>query len=192
LKLDFIANVPVYAAGRITLPPVCVPQLIGTWESDTVAADPAEDPLGVRVGSWGLVVDGPEFMMVNSVVVVLPVVLLGAVSCGDGYEYGGTEDEGAGSTEYGDGWGIGVGFVGFVEGRGVLCGHVLSGWARWITSESGFRFTFGVHVVFDADGYSMQWSPLIAWDLVEDACLVEDEFGIWWNMIQILGGFWEI
>jgi hypothetical protein len=80
-----------------------VPQLSGTWKSDTAAAEPAEDPPGVRAGSCGLVVAGPEFRMVNSVVVVLPVVLLSAIYCGDSYVYGGTEDEGAGSTEYGDG-----------------------------------------------------------------------------------------
>ena len=56
----------------MTLPPVCVPKLSGTWKSATAAADPAEDPPGVRFGLCGLVVSGPEFRTANSVVVVLP------------------------------------------------------------------------------------------------------------------------
>lgn len=68
----FMAKTPVYDAGRITLPPVCVPRLSGTWQSATAAADPAEEPPGVRFGSWGLVVLGPALSIVNSVVVVLP------------------------------------------------------------------------------------------------------------------------
>ena len=68
----FIAKTPVYDAGRITLPPVCVPRLSGTWQSATAAAEPAEEPPGVRFGSWGLVVLGPALSTVNSVVVVLP------------------------------------------------------------------------------------------------------------------------
>lgn len=58
----------------MTLPPVWVPKLRGTWKSATAAADPAEDPPGVRFGSCGLVVAGPEFNTVNSVVVVLPYI----------------------------------------------------------------------------------------------------------------------
>jgi hypothetical protein len=57
----------------------------------------------VRAGSCGFVVAGPELRMVNSVVVVLPVVLLSAVSWREGCGDGGTEDEGAGLSEYGDG-----------------------------------------------------------------------------------------
>lgn len=68
----FMAKTPVYDAGRITLPAVCIPKLSGTWQSATAAADPVEEPPGVRFGSCGLVVLGPALSTVNSVVVVLP------------------------------------------------------------------------------------------------------------------------
>lgn len=55
------------------LPPVCAPKLSGICKSATAAADPHEEPPGVRRGSRGLVVSGPELATVNSVVVVLPV-----------------------------------------------------------------------------------------------------------------------
>ena len=55
------------------LPPVCTPKASGICISATAAAEPHEEPPGVRDGSWGLVVGGPELVIVNSVVVVLPV-----------------------------------------------------------------------------------------------------------------------
>lgn len=58
------------------LPPVCAPRLIGICMSATAAAEPDDEPPGVRSGSWGLVVLGPELATVNSVVVVLPMILI--------------------------------------------------------------------------------------------------------------------
>lgn len=57
------------------LPPVWAPRAIGTWKSATAAAEPQEEPPGVRFGSCGLVVLGPELVTQNSVVVVLPAML---------------------------------------------------------------------------------------------------------------------
>lgn len=67
-----MAKIPVKKAGRMMLPPVCVSKLRGTWKSATAAAEPAEEPPGVRLGSCGLVVSGPKLVIVNSDVVVLP------------------------------------------------------------------------------------------------------------------------
>ena len=75
LYVGFKAKTPVKEAGRIILPPVWAPRASGTWKSATAAADPHEEPPGVRFGSWGLVVFGPELATQNSVVVVLPVML---------------------------------------------------------------------------------------------------------------------
>jgi len=74
LKVGFMAKTPVKDAVRMILPPVCAPRLSGTCRSATAAAGPHEEPPGVRFGSWGLVVSGPELVTVNSAVVVfLPV-----------------------------------------------------------------------------------------------------------------------
>ncbi len=52
-------------------PAVCVPSASGTWKSATAAADPDDEPPGVRAGSCGLRVSpGPK--KANSVVTVLP------------------------------------------------------------------------------------------------------------------------
>ena len=60
----------------MTLLRVWVPQLSGTWKLATAAADPAEDPPGVRFGPCVLAVSRPEFKTVNSVVVALSTTLL--------------------------------------------------------------------------------------------------------------------
>ena len=67
------AKTPLNDAGRIRLPPVCVPRLRGTCWSATAAADPQDEPPGVRSKLWGLAVWGPELVTLNSVVVVFPV-----------------------------------------------------------------------------------------------------------------------
>ena len=54
------------------LPPAYVPTPSGTWKSAATAAEPADEPPGVRFRSWEFVVFGPEFVTVNSVVVDLP------------------------------------------------------------------------------------------------------------------------
>src|SRR5215472_2991823 len=65
------ATLPQYAAGRIREPPTWEPRAMGTMRAPTTAADPLEDPPGVRPGSNGLVVlhgVAPP----SSVVVALP------------------------------------------------------------------------------------------------------------------------
>lgn len=54
------------------LPPFCDPKLRGTWKSATAAAEPVDEPPGVRCLSCGFVVFGPLFRTVNSGVVVFP------------------------------------------------------------------------------------------------------------------------
>jgi len=58
-------------AGRMVEPVVWVPIAIGTMKSATAAAEPLEEPPGVRVRSCGLRV-GPGWRLANSVVTVLP------------------------------------------------------------------------------------------------------------------------
>lgn len=60
------------AAGRIMLPPVCVPTARGTWNAATAAAEPEDEPPGVWAVLRGFVVGGPRVETANSVVVVLP------------------------------------------------------------------------------------------------------------------------
>src|SRR5512146_1107940 len=62
---------PQYAAGRTIEPAVCVPNASGTIASATAAAEPDDDPPGVRDGSCGLRV-APGWNVANSVVTVLP------------------------------------------------------------------------------------------------------------------------
>ncbi len=62
---------PQNEAGRITEPEVCVPSASGTIPAATAAAEPEEEPPGVRAGSCGLVV-GPGARLANSQVTVLP------------------------------------------------------------------------------------------------------------------------
>ena len=47
---------PQNAAGRITEPLVCEPIAPGTMPAATAAAEPLEEPPGVRSGSWGFLV----------------------------------------------------------------------------------------------------------------------------------------
>ena len=49
---------PQNAAGRITEPPVCVPTASGTMPAATAAAEPCDEPPGVRPGAAGFAV-GP-------------------------------------------------------------------------------------------------------------------------------------
>jgi len=63
---------PQKAAGRMTLPPVCVPRATGKNPAATPAAEPLLEPPGVRVSPCGLAV-GPALRVANSVVTVLPM-----------------------------------------------------------------------------------------------------------------------
>ncbi len=63
--------IPQYDAGRIVDPPVWLPSATGTCPAATAAADPLEEPPGVRPRSRGLAV-GPGAKYANSVVTVLP------------------------------------------------------------------------------------------------------------------------
>jgi len=62
---------PQYAAGRRIEPTVCEPSAVGTMRSATAAAEPDEEPPGVRAGSNGFVV-GPGCAPPSSAVTVLP------------------------------------------------------------------------------------------------------------------------
>ena len=66
-------NTPQNDAGRITEPPVCVPSVSGTIRSATAAAEPLDEPPGVRVRSCGLRVTGRRPCAANSIVSVLPM-----------------------------------------------------------------------------------------------------------------------
>ena len=63
---------PQKDAGRITEPPVCVPNAAGIMPAAIAAAEPDDDPPGVCAGSCGLTVF-VGFRKANSVVVVLPM-----------------------------------------------------------------------------------------------------------------------
>src|SRR5439155_24169029 len=52
-KLGLNPITPQYEAGRITDPAVCDPSAAGTVPSATAAAEPLDEPPGVRDGSWG-------------------------------------------------------------------------------------------------------------------------------------------
>ena len=54
-------------------PPTCVPIAAGIMLAPTAAAEPEDEPPGVRRGSKGLVV-GPGCAMPNSAVTVLPII----------------------------------------------------------------------------------------------------------------------
>src|SRR5712691_1722476 len=70
-KVGFHPTVPQNEAGRITDPAVCEPSAAGTIRSATAAAEPLDDPPGVRAGSRGLRVFPPRYAA-NSVVTVFP------------------------------------------------------------------------------------------------------------------------
>src|SRR5437016_7020480 len=63
---------PQYDAGRTVEPPVWLPSASGTMPAATAAAEPLEDPPGVRAGLWGFRVL-PGARPANSVVTVLPI-----------------------------------------------------------------------------------------------------------------------
>src|SRR5262249_26930221 len=62
---------PQKAAGRMTEPPVCVPNAMGSMPAATAAAEPEDEPPGVYAGFTGLRVFA-GFMWANSVDAVLP------------------------------------------------------------------------------------------------------------------------
>src|SRR5262249_57178891 len=72
--LDWKPNRPQNAAGRMTEPPVCVPSAAGTMKSATAAAEPLDEPPGVRLGSSGFAV-AAGVTCANSVVAVLPMTM---------------------------------------------------------------------------------------------------------------------
>ena len=72
-KLGLKPTTPQNDAGRITEPLVCVPIASGTIPAATAAAEPDEEPPGVRAGSCGLRVL-PGVMEASSVVTVLPMI----------------------------------------------------------------------------------------------------------------------
>ena len=69
--VGFRATLPQKAAGRMIEPPTCVPNAVGTIREATAAAEPEEEPPGVRDGSNGLVV-APGCDPPSSAVTVLP------------------------------------------------------------------------------------------------------------------------
>ncbi len=70
-KAGFHPITPQNDAGRITEPAVCVPSASGTMPSATAAAEPLDEPPGVRDGAAGLRVLPGQYTA-NSVVTVLP------------------------------------------------------------------------------------------------------------------------
>ena len=74
LNVGLKATMPQYDAGRISEPAVCVPKASGTMKSATAAAEPLEEPPGVREGSSGLRVSRGT-KVANSAVTVLPMIV---------------------------------------------------------------------------------------------------------------------
>src|SRR5688500_12834954 len=70
---------PQNDAGRITEPFVCEPIAAGTTPAATAAADPIDEPPGVRDGSHGLSV-GPGVRYASSAVTVFPSTIAPAAS----------------------------------------------------------------------------------------------------------------
>jgi hypothetical protein len=70
-KLGLYPTTPQYAAGRMMLPAVCVPNATGNIPSATPAAEPDDDPPGVCPILAGFAV-APGFRVANSVVTVFP------------------------------------------------------------------------------------------------------------------------
>src|SRR5580765_8026667 len=64
---------PQYAAGRSTEPWVCVPSATGSMPAPTAAAEPLDEPPGVRAMSCGLRVTLVE-PHAKAVVTVLPTI----------------------------------------------------------------------------------------------------------------------
>src|SRR5262249_1408760 len=71
--VPFMAKAPQNDAGRMIEPLVCVPMASGTMPAATAAAEPDDEPPGVRSGSCGLRVL-PGWKYANSVVTVLPMI----------------------------------------------------------------------------------------------------------------------
>jgi hypothetical protein len=65
---------PQNEAGRMVEPAVCVPRPIGACLSPTTAAEPLDEPPGVRLGSSGWRAVPPRVTAANSVVSVLPKI----------------------------------------------------------------------------------------------------------------------
>src|SRR5499427_10186834 len=78
-KLGLKPTTPQKAAGRMIEPAVWVPVASGSIPAATAAADPIEEPPGVREGSHGLVV-GPGVAEASSAVTVLPTTTPPAAS----------------------------------------------------------------------------------------------------------------
>jgi hypothetical protein len=72
-KLGFSPTTPQKLAGRRIEPPTWLPIATMAMPAATAAAEPEEEPPGVRAGSCGLVV-GPATMSANSVVTALPTM----------------------------------------------------------------------------------------------------------------------
>src|SRR5690606_16480302 len=70
-KVGLAPTTPQNDAGRTIDPAVCVPIANGRMPAPTAAADPLDEPPGVRDVSCGLRV-GPGWNSANSVVTVLP------------------------------------------------------------------------------------------------------------------------
>src|SRR5581483_1604991 len=70
---------PQNAAGRIVEPFVCEPIAAGITRAATAAADPIDEPPGVREASHGLRV-GPGLRYASSAVIVLPSTIAPAAS----------------------------------------------------------------------------------------------------------------
>src|SRR6185312_3759591 len=70
-RLGLKPTQPQKLAGRRIEPSTCVPRPAGTMPDPAAAAEPLEEPPGVRRGSQGLRV-GPGGWVANSVVTVLP------------------------------------------------------------------------------------------------------------------------
>src|SRR3954466_9655725 len=65
---------PQKLAGRRIEPTTCVPRPAGTMPAPTAAAEPLDEPPGVRFGSCGFCVLCHGWLEANSVVVVLPMI----------------------------------------------------------------------------------------------------------------------
>src|SRR5437867_3850516 len=78
-RLGLNPTTPQNAAGRITDPLVCVPTAPGTMPQATPAADPIDDPPGVRRTSHGFFVC-PGWKYASSVVTVFPTTIAPAAS----------------------------------------------------------------------------------------------------------------
>ena len=147
----------------MTLPPVCMPKASGICISATAAADPHEEPPGVRDGSWGLVVGGPELVIVNSVVVVLPVGDVNNHSQGRWIDRPKIKAPAArrmatASESKPDRYPSHIGEP-YCVGMSGACQH--------LECKGLYLTTFRVHHIFDTYCQSMQRSSLVFWYLTK-------------------------